>query len=48
MHTTPSQSIQEFLQKVKQTTNRPAIQTKINVPNELVEEPNQEVTHASP
>ena len=41
----PSQNLQEMLSNVKNKTNKPAVQTKINVPNPVVPEPPDDATH---
>ena len=43
---TPSTSIQDLLDSVKKKTNRKAVQTKLNVPNQQVKEPPPDATHA--
>ena len=45
LNTNPSQSLKDMLTDVKTKTNKPAVQTKINVPNPPVAEPAKDMTH---
>ena len=42
----PSQHLQDLLSNTKNKTDRPAVQTKINKPNPIIDEPPMDVTHA--
>ena len=44
-NTQPSPPLQELVNNVKQKTSKKPVQTKMNVPNPIVEEPPMDVTH---
>ena len=46
MDPTPGEDLKTLLDKIKAKTDRPATQTKLNVPNPQVLEPDSDVTHA--